>query len=403
MFRLVSIISFAAACAAEPAISTEQSDVSLGFSREHVTADIYHYTLVLPVGDSPNAALRIHRVVRERAPFVPRATQGAAMLLHGDFSTFDTSFLPAMAPYLAGHGIDVWGVDRRWTLATDDISDLATMGVAQEVADVRAAIAFARAARGSAEKIALVGFSHGGQLAYAVAGVEGGLPASQRQVDAIVPLDWYGDLEDPEMRALTCDFSAQEYQLVADGVTDAANDFVIELGELARTAPDDPSPTNPNITNRTRMLRFIGQTYRFAEFAPFYHLGAPILEGSAVVGLRESPESEMIDWLAAATPHQSMLEAADFDALLCGSGPQPVDAPLANVRVPLFYIGAAGGIGSLGIHATTRVSSADVSTMVVQRFGPERRAEDFGHADLLFATDAPALVFQPLTTWLLHH
>jgi hypothetical protein len=98
-----------------------------------------------------------------------------------------------------------------------------------------------------------------------------------------------------------------------------------------------------------------------------------------------------------------MLEAADFDALLCGSGPQPVDAPLSNIRVPLLYVGAAGGIGTLGLYATTLVSSTDVSSFVVQRFPAERRAEDFGHTDLLLATDAPALVFEPVATWLLHH
>jgi hypothetical protein len=44
-----------------------------------------------------------------------------------------------------------------------------------------------------------------------------------------------------------------------------------------------------------------------------------------------------------------------------------------------------------------------VTTLVVQRFGPERSAEDFGHGDLLFAHDAPALVFQPIASWLAHH
>lgn len=406
MFRLTPIVLLAA-CAAEPTVSTESRDVSLpqglGFSREHVTADIYHYTLVLPVGDEPNAALRIHRVVRERAPFIPRRTDCAAMLLHGDFSTFDTNFLPAMAPYLAGRNIDVWGLDRRWTIATDDISDLGTMGIAQETSDLGTALAFARAARGSADKIALVGFSHGAQVAYTYAALEGAKPAALRHVDALVPLDWYGALEDPEMRALSCEFAPFEYELVAGGVIDAPNDAIIAIGELARTAPNDPTPNNPNITNRGRLLRFLGQTYLQAEFAPFYHLASPILDGDTVTGFRESPEAAMADWLANAPPHQSMLEAADFDALLCGSGPQPVDAPLSNIHVPLLYVGAAGGIGTLGLYATTLVSSTDVSSFVVQRFPAERRAEDFGHTDLLLATDAPALVFEPVATWLLHH
>ena len=56
-----------AACAADAdEIEVEQA-ASLAFSREHVTADIYHYEAVLPVGSGPNAAIRIHRVEIGRA------------------------------------------------------------------------------------------------------------------------------------------------------------------------------------------------------------------------------------------------------------------------------------------------------------------------------------------------
>jgi hypothetical protein len=111
----------------------------------------------------------------------------------------------------------------------------------------------------------------------------------------------------------------------------------------------------------------------------------------------------MATWIAEATPHQALLETADLDRLLCGEGVMPVAAPLSNIRVPLYYLGAAGGIGDLGVYATTQVSSTDVTTRIIQRFGPERRAEDFGHTDLLLATDAEALVWAPLATWLVHH
>src|SRR6185503_17628760 len=128
------------ACAADPATSTQESAAQLAFTREHIAADIYHYELVLPIGHAPNAALRIHRVVREAAPFVPRPTTRAAMLLHGDFSTFVTNFAPVLgepaspvqglAPYLAARSIDVWGLDRRWAVpgADDDVSDFGEMG-----------------------------------------------------------------------------------------------------------------------------------------------------------------------------------------------------------------------------------------------------------------------------------
>ena len=174
-------------------------------------------------------------------------------------------------------------------------------------------------------------------------------------------------------------------------------------GRLARTAPAEPSPLFEGMTNRDAMLLTVGQTYVFAPYAPFYHLLSPTLDGGAAVGLRETAEPAATAWLAGATAHQAMLESADLDALLCGQSAQPVDAPLSRIRVPLLYIGAAGGVGSLGLYATTRVASTDVTTLVVQRFGADQRAADFGHADLLFAADAPSLVWQPLAAWLAHH
>ncbi len=401
--------------------SSIDSAMTLSFHREHVAADVFHYALVLPLGTGANAAVRVHRIVREVAPYVPRPTSRAALLMHGDFSTFVTNFAPTLgdpsspagglAPYLAARDIDVWGLDRRWALpgATDDVSDFATMGVAQELEDVRVVLSFARGVRlaggSGGGKLALIGFSHGAQLAYTYASVEAARPASQRHVNALVPLDFYGDFgpDQVDERATACANSAFEYQLVADGVTDAPNDFFITTGQLAAYAPDDPSPLFEGMTNRAAMLLLLGQTYQFAPFAPFYHLLSPVLEGETAVGLRETSETAANAWIAGATPHQSMREAADFDALLCGDGSAPVNAPLRRIRVPLFYIGAAGGVGSLGIHATTQVSSPDVTTLVVQRFSDAERAADFGHADLLFADDAPTLAWQPLVRWLAHH
>ena len=407
------------AAPAEEALLAEEAQAVGGviaLRRERVAGDIYHHEFVVALGGGSNA--RLHRVVREAAPWVPRPTAGGAMLLHGDFATFITNFAPGLgdpaspvaglAPYLAAQGLDVWGADRRWTLATGDVSDFAGMTVAQELADLRAALAIARATRAATgqgdARLALVGFSHGAQLAYAYAAVEGARPLAQRHVGALVPLDFYASFapEDEALRAQTCEYAAFEYELVAGGATDAPNDFLIEAGRLARTAPDADSPLLPGATNRGAMLTLVGQTYLFAPYAPAYHLAAPILDGDAATGLAESPEAAITAWLAGATPHQAMIETADLDAMLCGEAP-PIAAPLADIRVPVLYIGAAGGIGSLGVHSTTQVASADTTALVVRRFGPERRAEDFGHADLLFAEDAPALAWLPLAAWLLHH
>ncbi|MDC0708606.1 hypothetical protein POL68_09015 [Stigmatella sp. ncwal1] len=382
-------------------------------TREHVRADIYHYQFEFRAGSTPNARIRVHRVVRELAPWRPRPTSRAVMLLHGDFANFVTNFVPTLgnpassapglAPYLVSRGIDTWGVDRRWTLPTadGDISDLGGMGIDQAIGDTAAALAFARATRTVTDldpgRIVLGGFSHGAQLTYAYAAADG------RHVSAIAALDIYYDIapEDTDLRALACANAEAERDALSQGVTDSDNSFFIAAGELARSTPDEVSPLFPSYTNRGVLLTLSGMTYILAPYTPLYHLSAPSLDTEGnVTALRESSEDTVSAWFASAPPHQSMRETAEFDEIWCGTSQRP---GLANIRVPLFYLGAAGAFGDHGLYSTTRVSSADVTTLVVRRFGPDRTAEDFGHGDLLYAADAPELAWRPLAAWLLRH
>jgi hypothetical protein len=119
-----------------------------------------------------------------------------------------------------------------------------------------------------------------------------------------------------------------------------------------------------------------------------------------VAGLRETSEARVSSWFASSPPHQSMREAAELDAIWCGRTPRP---ELSKIRVPLYYLGAAGAFGDHGLYSTTRVSSREVTTQVVRRLPPEREAEDFGHGVLLYAADAPALAWRPLAAWLRCH
>ncbi|WP_253816420.1 hypothetical protein [Myxococcus xanthus] len=107
-----------------------------------------------------------------------------------------------------------------------------------------------------------------------------------------------------------------------------------------------------------------------------------------VTALRESSEDSVSAWFASAPPHPSLRETVELDEVWCGTTPRP---ELSGIRVPLFYLGAAGAFGDSGLHSTPRVSSTDVTALFVRRFGPERMAEDFGHGDLLYAADAPTL------------
>ncbi|WP_394828183.1 hypothetical protein [Pendulispora albinea] len=398
-------------------------------TREHVAGDVYHYAFVLSVGETPNAKLRIHRVAREIRPWQPRPARDAVLLLHGDFATFVTNFAPSLGSppspgtglsvYLAERGIDVWGVDRRWArvpATSTDTSDFGDMGVAQEIDDIGRALGIARVVRaatgGGAGQLILSGFSHGGQLAYAYASTEAKRPARERHVKGLVPLDVYAAIapEDEALRKAACNSRDFERQALADGIVDADNGFVLDLGGRALAAPNAPSPYFEalQLTNREALLHMVGQTYRLFEplpplYAPRYHLASGVIERGKVIGLRESSEDVVARWFAGGAFHQSMREGAELDALWCNEGPLPVDVPLERIRVPLFYIGTAGGFGDHGLYSTTRVGSTDVTTLVLRRFPVEREAEDFGHGDILYGREAPQRAWRPLAAWIRAH
>ncbi|MEO8699607.1 MAG: hypothetical protein ABI867_06165 [Kofleriaceae bacterium] len=381
-------------------------------AREHVAGDVYHYSYVVRVGSAPNAQLHIDRVVRERAPWIPRRSTGAVMMLHGDFATFTTNFLPAgggIAGWLAARDIDVWGTDRRWTQAEaeGDLSDFGAMGVVQELDDIGAALGFARAIRvvtdASTDRLTLIGFSRGGALAYFYASREATRPI--RHVKGLVPLDVYVSLApaDEEFRLYICDLAQQERDALAAGNVDVPNSFQIETGQGVLDDPNGPSPYG--LSNRDLMLWLAAQTWDgFFRPSPFYHLVGPTLGDDGLpTGLRFTSETVVAQWLADSPPHQAMRESLDTDALTCGDGVLPADVPLSRIRVPLLLVAAAGGYGERAIYSTTQVSSTDATTLVVRQLPVAQEQEDFGHGDLLYSPQAPALAWQPLLAWLRGH
>jgi hypothetical protein len=395
--------------AAIVAVAPGEGAAVLALERTVLTGDIAEWSVTLQVGPEPADRVRLHRVVRERAPFVARKSGGGAMLLHGDFSTFDTNFggEAGLAAALAAKNLDVWGVDRRWTLlgAGDDLGSLVDQGFAVGIADTRIALAVARGVRAlgghGAGRLALIGFSRGAHIAYAYAGDEATRPAAQRHVDALVPIDIYARLDaaDEALRQGACARAQEEEDLIAAGMPGADNSFFQLIGGLAAELPDDDSPVFPGLTNRGALLTIVGQTYQFYGPTPSYHLAAGVIEDEAVVDLVHAPATRIAEWFAAAPAWQSQREVADSDALWCGDEP-PFDDHLAAVAVPIYSLAAAGGFGEHTLASVEATASNDVTAVVVT--DQVDAALDVGHADLLFGDDAAA-AWAPLADWLLAH
>src|SRR5262245_48199474 len=115
MPRLATVVLvplLTAACTATspdaPAVANAPLVAAPTVTRQHIRDDLYHSQFDIPVGSSANARVRVHRVVRELAPWRPRPSAHAVMLLHGDFASFVTNFVPVLGNPASIDGLAPW-------------------------------------------------------------------------------------------------------------------------------------------------------------------------------------------------------------------------------------------------------------------------------------------------------
>lgn len=405
----------------------------LDVERRVLFGSIVEYSFTLRVGAGEHEVIGVHRVVREAAPFVPVRTRHAVMMAHGDVWGFDTAFLTAASSpaipdhhalpvFLAQRGVDVWGIDFRWTLVPGDTADLSFMadwGIETDARDLRLAMALARLTRGlggdGLGRLILLGWSRGGQIGYAALDAETQLPPVLRQIKGFIPVDIYLKTDQPDLVAAAClRFAGTQAQQDAGQFADTTGILIASLAQLAITAPADPSPIFAGLSNRQAALLVGVATFQLlppgAAFVPLYHFTGGSFDASGLPdGLLYQGEAGFIDFLAGAAPLEPLQVLADGDAAICGPSAEPpvpdvgFDDHLDEITVPVLYVGAGGGFGDYGIYTTTLLGSTDVTSHVVSLVPPEQRLFDLGHADIFQADDADTLFWQPILDWIRTH
>lgn len=418
-----------AAAARLPGFATQACAVG-GLGRRHLTRDIVEYTFSLKVGAGEHDVIRLHRVVREARPGVPRAVPHSVFMVHGDIWGFDGAFLgstlsanvpreQSIGVFLAGRGVDVWGVDLRWVqvpAGTADFGFMKNWDIRTHVGDLASAIGVARAVRGATGSgsgpVALLGWSRGGVLAYAYANAETQLPQESRQVGALIPVDvaFKFDPEHEEQRAAACRrYAASKLQYDAGQSHSPLGVLAQTLGLLAATEPNTPSPVPGfvGLTNEQAALLLTTSTHLlFAPNPPVpgYHFNAGEFNLLGLpTGLQYTREAYLYDFLQTAAPYQSFAEQVETEAVWCGDIDTPHDDHLGEINVPVFYVGAEGGFGSYGVDTLGGLGSADKSTRLVRLHSAAARAVEFGHADLFLADNARELVWAPIHNWIISH
>lgn len=418
-------MSSAQAAAPQPSLANAIEGIS-SIERRVLAPGIAEYFFKVRVGPGPYDQIGLHRVVQETAPNVPIRTSKALFMAHGDIWNFRTAFLTAASSpalpddqalpvFLAENGVDVWGIDFRWTFVPATVTDLSFMedwGIEQDARDLGIGIGVARVTRAltgsGAGRVHLLGWSRGGQIGYAYLNAETRISRSLRQVKGFIPVDIYLKTDVPELRARACARQQATEAAIASGNPASASGVLIRaIGTDAIADPNGPSPNVPGLTKRQAGLLVGEATFQLlngAEPAPFYHFtGGTFDANNLPSGLLYSTERALFDFEVGASPFQPNQELADADAATCGQTDVRFDDRLHRITIPVFYVGAGGGFGEFGIYTTSLLGSTDVQTLVINKVPAEQRLVDYGHADLFLANDAQGLVWQPILEWIQAH
>jgi len=397
-------------------------------TRKNLVDDIYEHTIVLKVDTGQFDRIGLHRVVKEKKPWTPIKTDEAIMMIHGDANNFTSTFLSpsenvlsdqSISVFLAQRDIDVWGIDLRWTFVPDTTTDFSFMkkwDTALHLKDIKCAVSIARVLRGvtgsGLGQIFMLGHSRGGQFVYAYANAETQFPTYLRDLKGIIPVDMvykYSPEDEEQRQAALANYQVLK-SLYDAGIyySDKAAGLKY-IAVLAATASDEPSPVVSGLTNWQAALFVLTSTY--ATYEPsmhpptsFYHYLAGTFDPHGIPnGLQFANLDYILDIALTVPSFQSLGEIIDGEAISSDVIDVPYDDHLADIKIPVFYLGAAGGFDDYGIYTTALLGSTDISTLIVQLHPPEAAALDYGHADLFWADNARDLVWEPIYNWINDH
>jgi hypothetical protein len=407
--------------AAEPAgIDKTGPPIVTNYQQETLVGDIIHYSMDVAVGPGPYDVVRLHRVFDSSRPVGQLRKGGNIFLLHGDGVGFVkfvfgsvTPALPAEqsgAVFLAQSGVDVWGMDQPWILVPGDLPDYsfaAEWGLQNQIENLDAGLAVARAVRlrtgfGPA-KLNLLGYSSGGVTGYAYLNEQTQRAPWERHVSGFVAADIaykYGpDFE--ASRIAGCGAGDFYQSLWEGGEYNLGFGFLVLVGELAETAPNDPSPLFPGLTNLQGAL-VLGSVPDGSNFgSPWYHYVAGVFDAGLPTDLQFTDVPVWLDFLQLFVPFEPTRFAIDYCSVWCEAEDVPWDDHLAEIEVPVLALGAAGGFGETAAYTLDLLGSTDKTFLNVSLVGDNLL--DFAHIDLWTANNAPDEVWTPLLNWVQSH
>jgi len=410
--RLVFQVATMLACA-EKVIQCQVLDVS----REELSSDLIYYRALIKVGSGDSDVIALNHVVLERRRGVQARTVGSLFFIHGSAGQFRMLLVVphggnGLAVFLGKHNIDMWGIDLRNVQIPADAVQLPNAhdwNLGLQINDVRLGTRIARWVRAltgqGIDRIILGGHSAGATVGFAVVNAEATVPKLQRDIAGFIPMDmvyklpsWATDQIQTSCARATASKSANDA-----GTYLSSNLATIAMAKLAQSDPNGVSPSNPSLTNQQYMLK----TASALQFWPAYpfHRWAVVSDESGVPSEGTYTTTKDIADMLASSPPYPIPNAfiADMFAVSCPTMDTPYDDNLGEVKVPVLYVGQAGGFGAFGEYALDLLGSGDVTKLMIQ-FRPETDAtHDWGHMEAYSAEQAQQLIWEPMLKWIVDH
>jgi hypothetical protein len=384
-----------------------------------VTADVREVTYTLATRPGPHEFILVHHVFRMADDHPAPPSGPGIFMVHGDVWPFDDVFMNKLTPrhalavYLAHGGVDVWGIDLAWTMvpgAQADLGFMAKWGLQHDLDDLRIALDFARSTRARAgadgQGLPLLGWSRGGMIGYAFVNEETRRPAHDRLVSGLIVADMFFKTDDRVLQLLECNYERLFRVWMGQGFYAQENSTLAEMGTLSETDPDGTSPIyGPPYTNRTASLTLGSALFVHGQtLTPWYHFVAGAFPNDDVnqmpTGLQNTSVHRWDSLLIGSAPYEPYAMLADAAGITCGRVATPFDDRLAQVRVPVLYVGAAGGIGVYGLSTLHLLGSPDVTEHIARLRPVGEEPLDFGHFDMLAARAAASLDWSIIADWL---
>jgi len=249
------------------------------------------------------------------------------------------------------------------------------------------------------DKMLVLGYSSGGFTGYGLLNQETQLPPGQRQVggfiaadigyktdDAISKEDWAGFLA--YYRSF---YDAGQYQDVL---------YFRDVALRARNDPEGASPYLPGLTNMQTAM-FFGAGQIFGRTPSHYHAG--IFEDGMPIGFQYITTEQWLDFLENTAAYEPMLFYIDYCILIVDQEDSPFDDYLAEIAVPVFHVGGAGGLAPQMTYTLSLLGSSDITELYVSLHPEDEVLIDYGHIDIFTAENAPQLVWDPILQWVEAH